>query len=241
MLLGQAQTPPGMRLYAIGDVHGRDDLLAEKHALIAADLAARPAPDHRIIHLGDYVDRGPESAAVIERLLTLKARDRRAMFLKGNHEELLIDFLNDPVEGGPVFLDNGGTATLASYGVSMNRWFFGNRHMISVADDLAKAMPAGHRAFMEGLDLSARFGDYFFCHAGVRPGVPLDQQNREDLIWIRGAFLHSPAEFEAVVVHGHTPTPEPEVRPNRINIDTGAVFTGRMTCLVLEGTAYRFL
>jgi serine/threonine protein phosphatase 1 len=241
MRLGEARAPDGLRLYAIGDVHGRDDLLATMHERIALDRASRPTPDYRIIHLGDYVDRGPESAAVIERLVKLKAADERAVFLKGNHEELLLDFLNDPVGGGPTFFNNGGLATLASYGLSLDRWFFGNRHMIDAADRLAKLMPPAHRAFLDGLGLSARFGDFFFCHAGIKPGVPLDKQTADDLTWIRGPFLESTQEFEAVVVHGHTPAPEPEVRPNRINIDTGAVFSGVLTCVAIEGTEFRFL
>jgi serine/threonine protein phosphatase 1 len=240
MRLGEARTPDGLRIYAIGDVHGRDDLLAEAHDKMAADLAARPAADHRLIHLGDYVDRGPGSAAVIERLVRAMEGDARVLCLKGNHEEMLLEFLDHPGDGGPTFFSNGGLATLTSYGLP-DHHFFSNGHMIAAADRLASAMPAAHRAFLKSLKLSATFGDFFFCHAGVRPGVPLDRQAPHDLTWIRGAFLNSDADFGKVVIHGHTPVDRPEIRPNRIDIDTGAVFTGTLTTIAVEGTSYRFL
>jgi serine/threonine protein phosphatase 1 len=241
MRLGDAKAPDGVRLYAIGDVHGRDDLLGAMHEKITADLRDRPTGDYRIIHLGDYVDRGPHSAAVIERLVRLKAEDNRAVFLRGNHEELLLDFLHDPVGGGPTFFNNGGLATLASYGLSLDRWFFANRHLIDAADRFARALPANHRDFIEGLGTSVQFGDFFFCHAGVKPGVPLDRQSEEDLTWIRKPFLESDEDFGAVVVQGHTPGPRPDVRPNRIGIDTGAVFSGVLTCVAIEGAVHRFV
>lgn len=115
------------------------------------------------------------------------------------------------------------------------------RQLVELSDRLAMFMPARHRAFLESLDMSARFGDFFFCHAGVRPGVPIERQKSEDLIWIREPFLESKADFGAVVVHGHTPAPKPDIRPNRINIDTGAVFTGMLTCVAIEGSEFRFL
>jgi serine/threonine protein phosphatase 1 len=241
MKLGEARIPDGLRLYAIGDIHGRDDLLAEAHDKVAADLAAKPAGDHRLIHLGDYVDRGPSSAAVIERLVRRGNGDKRVLCLKGNHEELLLEFLDHPVDGGPTFFSNGGLATLTSYGLPPDRHFFSNRDMIEAADRLAAAMPPEHRAFLDSLKLSVSFGDFFFCHAGVRPGVPLDRQEAHDLTWIRSAFLKSDADFGAVVIHGHTPVGTPDVRANRIDIDTGAVFSGVLTTIALEGASYRFL
>jgi len=241
MRLGQARTPEGLRLYAIGDVHGCDNLLAEAHRKIADDLARRPGADHRIVHVGDYGDRGPSTAAVIARLAALTIADRHVICLRGNHDEMLLGFLSEPGEMGPTFIANGGDATLASYGVKVGRlaMFVGDH--ANLARRLAETMPPHHRAFLEGLELSARFGDYFFCHAGIRPGIPLERQSPHDLTWIRDEFLLSGADHGVVVVHGHTPAAEPEVLPNRINIDTGAVFSGRLTCLVLEATNYRFL
>jgi serine/threonine protein phosphatase 1 len=226
-----------MRLYAIGDVHGMDDLLAEAHVRIAADLALRPAVDHRIVHLGDYADRGPASAAVIERLARLATNDPRVVCLRGNHDAMLLGFLADPEGTGADFLANGGGATLRSYGVTGGS----ERDRAGLSRRLAAAMPPHHLAFLHSLRYCMRFGDFFFCHAGVRPGVPLDRQTPEDLTWIREEFLFDRRDFGTVIVHGHTPVREPDVRPNRIDIDTGAVFSGRLTTLGLEGTDYRFL
>jgi serine/threonine protein phosphatase 1 len=238
MLTGQSKTPDGLRLYAIGDIHGCDDKLAAVHAAIAADLAARPSPDHRIIHLGDYVDRGPNSAAVIERVMRGAAADPRFLCLKGNHDELLLMFLADPEEMAPTFLKFGGKETARSYGVS-NRGL----NYAGLARQLAEKMPAEHLAFLRGLPLSLRFGDYVFCHAGIRPGVPLDAQTAEDLTWIRDGFIDDTRDHGAVIVHGHTvtATQTPEIHSNRIAIDTGAVFGGPLTCVALEGTDIRFL
>jgi serine/threonine protein phosphatase 1 len=242
MLLGEAQTPAGMRLYAIGDVHGCDDLLAAVHRKIAADLAARPVGDHRIIHLGDYVDRGPNSAAVVERLVELTARDERVLCLRGNHEAMLLDFLEDPFEGGQAFLGNSGDKTLASYGVPIEAGGLSSmRDIIGLLYTTLQVLPVEHRQFIARLPYSFRFGDFFFCHAGVRPGVPLDEQSEHDLLWIREPFHSSNVDFGAVVVHGHTPVKAPEICPNRIDIDTGAVLGGPLTCLALEGAEYRFL
>ena len=239
MRLGEARVPEGLRVYAIGDVHGCDGLLAEIHDKIEADLAMAAPESHRIIHLGDYVDRGPDTAAVIERVSRLADADEHILCLRGNHEEMLLDFLWDGPDAGYDFLANGGGATLASYGIGLGHWR--EREGEKLAAQFAARLPANHRAFLENLPYSVRFGDYFFCHAGVRPGVALDRQDPFDLTWIREDFLDSDADFGAVIVHGHTPAHEPEVRPNRINIDTGAVLGGPLTCLVLEGDGYRFI
>lgn len=241
MFLGKATTPEGLRLYAIGDIHGCDDLLADIHRRIAADLAGQPVADHRIIHIGDYVDRGPDSAGVIARLVRHRAENPRMLFLRGNHDERLLAFLNDPSVGDMYLNDNiGGPATLRSYGVTPSRSLAGYNYA-RLSRMLAETMPTDHRAFIENLPLTAQFGDYLFVHAGIRPGVPLDRQDPQDLIWIREEFLFDGRDHGFIVVHGHTPANQPEVRPNRINIDTGAVFGGRLTCLVLEGTEHRFL
>ena len=242
MQLGEAQTPAAMRLYAIGDVHGCDDLLAAVHEKVFADLVARPVGDHRIIHLGDYIDRGPKSAAVVERLVELAARDERVLCLRGNHEAMFLDFLEDPFEGAQAFLGNNGTATLASYGVPVDDGGLSSmRDVIGLLYATLEHLPVEHRKFIARLPFSLRFGDFFFCHAGIKPGTPLDAQASFDLTWIREPFLSSSADFGAVVIHGHTPAKAPEVRPNRINIDTGAVLGGKLTCLVLESREHRFL
>ena len=241
MFLGEARTPRGLRLYAIGDVHGCDELLAAVHSSIEADLLRQPSDDYRVIHLGDYVDRGPATRAVLDRAIRLKATDpEHFIFLGGNHEDLLLMFLNDPVEARATFLRFGGIQTMRSYGVAVDN----GQHLSDVMDlrdRFAAALPDAHRDFMSALPSFVRFGDFFFCHAGIRPGIPLDQQDANDLRWIREPFLSDESDHGVVVVHGHTPADRVEVRPNRINVDTGAVFTGRLTCLVLEGTGYRFL
>jgi len=240
MRLGEAHTPEGMRLYAIGDVHGMDAMLAEAHRRIAADLAARPSGDHRIVHVGDYVDRGPDSAAVIERLAWRKEQDPRTVCLMGNHDALMLAFLADPIGAGPDWLRNGAGATLRSYGVDPSS-VTSIDDLPALHEALIQALPAAHRAFLERLNLSARVGGFFFCHAGIRPGIPLGAQSSDDLIWIREPFLESDDDHGAVVVHGHTPARAPEVRRNRINVDTGAVYGGPLTVLALDGALYRFL
>ena len=243
VFLGKATAPEGVRLYAIGDVHGCDAALAEMHERIAADLAARPTGDHRIIHIGDYVDRGPDSAGVVRRLAGVSHENPRAVFLLGNHDERLLAFLDDPVATAEMYLDPniGGAATLRSYGVALDRFGILPRGAAGLSSELRAKMPPEDRAFLDSLRLSARFGDYLFVHAGIRPGVAFEEQDPEDLIWIRQEFLRDERDHGCVVVHGHTPAKAPEVRPNRINIDTGAVFGGALTCLVLEGTEHRFL
>lgn len=241
MQLGEARVPEGLRVYAIGDIHGCDDLLARMHETIAADRVSRPIASYRIVHLGDYVDRGPDSAAVIERLSRLAESDENVLFLRGNHETLLLDFLETAnAEAEATFLANGGVATLASYGIVAGRRSW-RRRSEGLAARFRARLPERHYAFLESLRYSARIGDYFLCHAGVRPGIVLDQQDRFDLTWIREGFLDSDGDFGAIIVHGHTPAQQPEIRPNRINIDTGAVLGGGLTCVVLEDNTYRFL
>jgi serine/threonine protein phosphatase 1 len=243
VFLGKAATPQGMRLYAIGDIHGCDDELAEVHERIAGDLSASPLRDHRIVHIGDYVDRGQASREVLERLSAMAAEDHNAIFLRGNHDQVLLDFLDDPALHADLYLsDNiGGMETLRSYGVAANRLGILPRGAARLAADLRKRMPADHLRFLQGLRTWVQFGDFVFVHAGIRPGVAMEEQDPEDLIWIREEFLFDGSDYGAVIVHGHTSVSAPEVLPNRINIDTGAVFGGPLTCLVLEGTDYRFL
>jgi len=159
--------------------------------------------------------------------------------LKGNHESLFEAFLHDPAVAGQ-WRRLGGLETLNSYRVSVASLMMG-RNYEQAAEDLRAAVPAAHLEFLRSLSMSLTTGRYFMCHAGVRPGVPLNRQSEEDLLWIREEFLSSRADFGKIVVHGHTPTESPEVRPNRINIDTGAFMTGRLTCAVLDQGRPRFL
>jgi diadenosine tetraphosphatase ApaH/serine/threonine PP2A family protein phosphatase len=229
--------PQGQLLYAIGDIHGRSDLLAMLLARIEADAARREGKTRRtLIFIGDYIDRGPDSSGVIEILLNGLPSGFDVHFLKGNHEAIMLDFLADPSRLGQ-WLANGAEATLKSYGVDVDTLVQKRARPEAWREDFLAAMPERHRSFFESLELMVPIGDYLFVHAGVRPGVPLAAQDPHDLIWIRGEFLRADDDFGKVVVHGHTPTSVPDVRANRIGIDTGAVFTGRLTALRLEDGA----
>jgi serine/threonine protein phosphatase 1 len=226
------------RLYVIGDIHGRSDLLDTMIAEIKRDLDARPPAAALTVTLGDYIDRGPDSRGVLDRL-TQRAFPTRHVALKGNHEELFQAFLTDPAVG-PQWRHLGGLETLHSYGVAVGELMRG-RGFEEACAALRKAVPEEHLRFLSALKLSVSAGRYFFCHAGVRPGVPLDRQQARDLLWIRDEFLNSKASFGKIVVHGHSPVEQPEILPNRINLDTGAFATGRLTCLVLERDARLFI
>lgn len=232
------------RIYAIGDIHGRADLLDGIVRQIQSDLAGAGGDDCLTVTLGDYVDRGPDSRGVIERLLR-NPFPTHCVPLKGNHEQMFEAFLYDAAIG-PLWQSNGGLATLRSYGVPVGPLVAdGHADSIESYEDACRALraaiPREHLEFVINLKSSLSLGRYFFCHAGVRPGVPLDRQSEEDLLWIRDEFLNSVTDFGKLIVHGHTPAERPEVRPNRINIDTGAFATGRLTCLVLDGESRRFL
>jgi serine/threonine protein phosphatase 1 len=230
--------PDGQRVYAVGDVHGRADLLGPLLARIDADLEAHPIARSVQVFLGDYIDRGPHSRTVLD-LLIARRRQHTMLCLMGNHETFAAEFLSNP----SVLSDwrrVGGINTLLSYGVMPPAKDDPHTHE-DLAEAFRQALPASHRQFINGLALSFTCGDYFFAHAGVRPGIPLRQQHRQDLLWIREEFLLHEEDFGKVVVHGHTPAREPDIRPNRINIDTGAYATGRLTCLALEGDELRFI
>ncbi len=231
--------PPGIRVYAVGDIHGRLDLLLDLEALILEDIAARPVEYAMAIYLGDYVDRGPNSRGVLEHLLKADRDGLARKFLRGNHEETFIDYAADPalIRSWKKF---GGLETLHSYGVDVRDLMRGGGLEEAHAAFLA-SVPQEHMAFLESLDPILTLGDYCFVHAGVRPGVPLAQQSPDDLLWIREEFLRYRGPFEKVVVHGHTPVDEPEWLPNRINVDTGAYLTGKLTAAVLEGEQVEFL
>lgn len=223
--------PDGLRIYAVGDIHGRADLLAELLCRIDKDLQENPVDRALHVFLGDYIDRGANSADVVD-LLIERAATRELVCLKGNHELCLAEFLADP----SVLTDwaqYGALPTLASYGVEPV--FNANpKEQEKLAAELGKALPKSHMEFFAELKPSLTFGDFFFVHAGVRPGIPLEKQVLEDLLWIREDFLLHERAFEKIIVHGHTPVREADIRPNRINIDTGAYATGRLTCLRLE-------
>jgi serine/threonine protein phosphatase 1 len=226
------RTPEGVRVYAVGDVHGRLDLLDPLLAKIDADLADHDPQMSVHVFLGDYIDRGQASAQVVERLIR-RSETVPTICLKGNHEVLLLEFLENP-EVLTSWSRNGGLTTLLSYGV--DPLIQTDKDMRALlAEKLARAVPAHHLEFLSNLPLTFSCGDFLFVHAGLRPGIPLGRQREEDLLWIREAFLCHEAPFEKIVVHGHTPVMEPQILPNRINIDTGAYATGRLTCLRLEG------
>ena len=232
--------PAGVRVYAIGDIHGRADLLTRLHDRIRADAADAPALRKVIVYLGDYVDRGEESSRVIDILLDGPPPGFEAVPLCGNHEELMLSFLEDAAMA-PMWMANGGTATMYSYGVRFGDAVTTEARFLAMQRDFRAALPGRHRDFLRGLAVSHVEGDYLFVHAGILPGRPLREQKREDLLWIREEFLSSTADHGYCVVHGHSIVDEPDERRNRIAIDTGAYFSNRLTCLVLEGEGRRFL
>jgi serine/threonine protein phosphatase 1 len=230
--------PQGFRIYAVGDVHGRADLLDKVLSRIETDLANRPASQAYQVFLGNYVDQGPDPRGVLDRLVW-RSESNTVICLRGNHEAYLSEFLEDP----NVFEEwsqHGALSTLASYGLTpLIKPTAEERAELSRA--LNKAMPAEHRLFLEELQTCFICGDYLFVHAGMRPGVSLAEQREEDLLGIGEDFLRHEGSFGRIVVHGHTPVDEPEIRTNRINIDTRAFVTGRLTCLVLEGDKVAFI
>jgi serine/threonine protein phosphatase 1 len=224
--------PAGRRIYAVGDVHGCDGRLATLHAAIAADLARRPCPAPLLVHLGDYVDRGPDSCGVVRRLA---AGDPLpgvpTVNLMGNHEATMLEALGGQGAAMTDWMIQGGRAALTSWGGDPD----------APRTEWANHVPAADLDFLRGLALMHREGGYLFVHAGIRPGVPVAAQAREDLLGIRQPFLQSDTDLGVVVVHGHTPKSEPVLRHNRIGIDTGAVYGQRLTCAVLEGDLVGFL
>jgi serine/threonine protein phosphatase 1 len=236
-----AATPPGSRVYAIGDIHGRLDLLLELHELIVADAARSSAKRRALIYIGDYIDRGPDSAGVLDLLLDRPLPDFEIVHLLGNHEDTLLQFPDD-MTVGPSWLTYGGVQTLASYFIDVppGSWR-DERELRRLQGEIRRRVPRRHVEFMRGLPLMHVEGDYLFVHAGIRPGVPLDRQERDDLLWIRDEFLRSPEDHGKIVVHGHTISEVPDQQPNRIGIDTGAFHTDRLTCVVLDGTGREFL
>jgi serine/threonine protein phosphatase 1 len=227
-----ARVPAGQRVYVIGDIHGCDQQLADLHEIIAEDLAVRPADLPLLVHIGDYVDRGADSAGVLNRLTNGSPVDHVPVInLAGNHDETMLNALSGDRAAVTDWLFAGGRPALESYGIDPD----------SPRESWAAQIPPRHLEFLRGLILNHRVGGYLLVHAGVRPGVKLEDQTREDMLRIRQPFLYTEQDLGAVIVHGHTPVKEPVVRHNRIAIDTGAVFGGKLTCAVLEGGSIGFL
>ncbi len=229
-----AAIPDGARVYAIGDIHGRADMLEELMRAIAAETDGFERT--QLVFLGDYVDRGPDSRNVIDSLIATGAAQPKTIFLKGNHEASLLDFLSHP-EDLPHWLDWGGIETLESYDVDPAL------PLAELAAAFRRALPKAHYDFLNALTLMHRAGDYLFVHAGIRPGTPIEKQTEEDLLWIRGRFHNAAAAErpECVVVHGHTPEDKPVDAGWRIGVDTGACYGGALTAVALEGRKRRFL
>ncbi len=234
-----ASVPEGYRAYAIGDVHGRLDLLDRMLGRIEADIAQRGAAKNHIVMLGDLIDRGPDSCRVIERLRTYQRREVKLVVLCGNHEEALLRLLGGDAEPLDGWLSFGGTETMRSYGVDPDVL-----HRVSVSEAMGlirDAVPPSHQHFLDGLVDTVKIGDYLFVHAGIRPGVHLSMQLQQDLRWIRQPFLEHTGDQGFVVVHGHTISTDVVERRNRIGIDTGAYSTGRLSAVGLEGQERWFL
>jgi serine/threonine protein phosphatase 1 len=223
--------PAGIRIYAVGDIHGRLDLLNALLARIRNDITVRPTVRPIYVFLGDYIDRGSASRETIDRLIE-HGETNESVFLKGNHELIAIKCLSDRGLFDQ-WLGLGGRETLMSYGV-LPEALIGGKQIAELQSAFHRALPQSHLRFFRNLQNSFTCGDFFFVHAGVKPNVELSRQKESDLLWIRGEFLSSNCEFGKIVVHGHTPTTEIEVATNRINIDTGAFATSRLTSLVIE-------
>jgi diadenosine tetraphosphatase ApaH/serine/threonine PP2A family protein phosphatase len=235
-----AWAPEGEVVYAIGDIHGRADLLGLLLRAIEDDAATRSDLRMRLVTLGDYIDRGPDSRGVIDLLIELQRRHPgRITTLRGNHEEAMLDFLHEP-ETGASWCEFGGREALLSYGVIAPR---GRKRedWAAARDALRAVLPLEHLRFLTDLEVYAQFGDYVFVHAGLKPKVPLEQQDPADLLWIREEFLDARPWSSQVVVHGHTPATEPMEAPGRIGVDTGAYATSLLTAVRLEGDRRRFI
>jgi serine/threonine protein phosphatase 1 len=235
---GYPPAPEGFTVYVVGDIHGRLDLLIGVQQRIDHDKSRTRSEHTAEIYLGDYIDRGPHSAGVVSRLID-RGRDTYALFLRGNHEQLLLDFLDgaDCLEQWQAL---GGTATMLSYGISpslLTRTVSAEAVRLS----LNEALPDTHRHFYQQTGSYVSAGPYLAVHAGIRPGVKLEDQKTSDLLGIRQDFLQHDGDFGFIVVHGHTPVMAPDLRRNRINIDTGAFATNRLTCLRIGEDGARLL
>ncbi|MEM0986063.1 MAG: metallophosphoesterase family protein [Pseudomonadota bacterium] len=235
-----ARAPNGMRIYAVGDIHGRADLLRRLMKLIEEDAAEAPELRKVIVFVGDYVDRGFQSRDVIEYLASGVLDQYETHFLKGNHEQAFEMFLSDPTFG-PEWARFGGSETLMSYGIQPPRSKTDKFGWEEVCAKLNQALPLEHRRFLNGLLMFKELGDYLFVHAGLRPGLSLAEQNERDFLWIREDFINDTGAFDRMIVHGHTPVTEPYRDYRRIGIDTGAYLTGKLTAAVLAADDVQFI
>lgn len=239
MRITDASGPDGHRAYAVGDIHGRLDLLDQILEKIEADDGSRPSAHTTIVFLGDLIDRGPQSAQVLERLRTYRPDFAKPVFLMGNHEEVLLRILAGETDVLPDWLRFGGAECARSYGVDP-----GGLETIepnAAVRQLRRAVPKDHLTFLSEFADTASFGDYLFVHAGIRPGIRLAQQDAQDLRWIRGPFLDDRSDHGVIVVHGHTIAEEVDEQPNRIGLDTGACWTGVLTAMGVEGNERWYL
>jgi diadenosine tetraphosphatase ApaH/serine/threonine PP2A family protein phosphatase len=234
----RASAPEGMRIYTVGDIHGCAAQLDRLHALIEADAASYDG-EKVIVYLGDYVDRGPDSRGVIERLIGAVPKGLSPRYVKGNHDQAMLEFLAIP-ETYRAWRSYGAPETLMSYGVRPPL-FDSSEKFEEARIALQAALPQAHLSFLRSLESAIVMGDYAFVHAGIRPGMTIEDQTDQDLLWIRDDFLNCNASHEKVVVHGHTPQSAPVRLHNRISLDTGVYATGILSCAVLEGAECRFI
>lgn len=236
-----AKIPDDIRLYVVGDIHGRVDLLRRLHQKISQDSDLLGSDIKRmVVYLGDYIDRGDASKGVIDLLISDPLVGFESVYLKGNHEAEMEDFLANPTPGH-TWTSYGGMNTALSYRVRVGAKISAEERSKKLRDELVKAMPEEHQLFFSGLLFRYQIGDYFLVHAGIRPDVPLDRQSPVDLLWMREPFLSHMPYHEKVIVHGHTISEKPQLCHNRIGLDTGAYYSGNLSCLVLEGETQRFL
>lgn len=240
--LDKPSVPAGERIYAIGDIHGQSAMLDELLWRIGTDFADAAEERRHLVFLGDYVDRGPNAAGVLDRLIDLSRSDTPCLFLKGNHEDQMLRAIRDADPyWGTNWLSNGGTETMKSYGVDIADVLARGADIDEILPLCRSAVPDSHLDFLAGAEFSARIGDYLFVHAGIRPGVSLADQEPEDLMWIRRPFLDHDGAHPLFIIHGHSPVETPDIRANRIGIDTGAGFGRQLTALALWGTERRFI
>jgi serine/threonine protein phosphatase 1 len=241
VLTTPARAPEGKRVYAIGDVHGRADLLRRLLADIQKDaLGGNYVGRPILVFLGDYIDRGFQSREVIDILLSDLVSPFDTYFLKGNHEAAMLQFMSEPGMG-PRWVEHGGAETLVSYGVRPPRSRTATDDWAMASQELKRLIPREHLEFLMNLQINVRLGDYLFVHAGVRPGVELDDQSEYDMLWIREEFLKDTRPLGMVVVHGHTPAERPHRDSRRVGIDTGAYLSGQLTAARFEHEAVEFL
>lgn len=235
------EVPNQCRVYAIGDIHGRADLLVQLLEKIVDDNMAQSIVERQvIIFLGDYIDRGPGSCDVIDILTSELPNGYEFFFLKGNHEAMMLEAMKNR-QALPTWFHNGGQKTLLSYGINPERYIVTPGEALKLGELLAEKMPDRHKKFFRKLRLSVSIGDYFFVHAGVNPVTSIENQKERDLLWIRQRFLKHKRKFEKIIIHGHSVSNSPDLKSNRIGIDTGAWKTGKLTALRLQDRDYAFI